>query len=549
MVQEMPAASITNPSDLGAVIVDANAPAFVSVAATDGTYKIGQTIPITVTWDENVNISGTPTLVLSNSATASYASGSGNAALVFNYAVVEGHTDSADLKVTSYSGTIADAAGNAADSITNPSDLGAVIVDANAPAFVSVAAADGTYIIGQTIPITVTWGENVNISGTVNIVLSNSATASYASGTGGTALVFNYAVTEGNTDSADLKVTSYSGTIADGAGNAADSITNPSDLGSVIVDANRPGFVSVAATDAIYYVGDVIVITVTWDDSVTISGTPELALDNNATAIYESGTGTTALVFNYTVGQNDTDDMDLSVVSYTGTITDVNGNAAGLVSGDLGSVGACGHSDPHIHPIFGDAFELPMTAACFRMLQGEELVVNALTRPTTAQEQADMVAFAKTVKGSCPKTVVIDGVFFGKLFIASEGRTLVLDYDTRKGTMNEEEYFSITSETQKGVCTPYGNKYQTALGGVQITKVCFTHSQYGKLEVHASFSSNPWVKHGIAAKLSRAAVPDLTGLFIREYQCKSMRVNKLTSQRKKTGIVKKNRVKTTMQPI
>ena len=61
-------------------------------------------------------------------------------------------------------------------------------------------------------------------------------------------------------------------------------------------------------------------------------------MSNSATAQYDSGTGTTSLVFKYTVGVSDNDSADLSVSSYSGTILDEAGNAAGAVIGDLGNV-------------------------------------------------------------------------------------------------------------------------------------------------------------------------------------------------------------------
>ena len=69
------------------------------------------------TWDEAVVVSGTPTLTLSNSATASYTSGTGNTALVFTYTVADGDGDTSDLLISSYSGTITDAAGGAAAAV------------------------------------------------------------------------------------------------------------------------------------------------------------------------------------------------------------------------------------------------------------------------------------------------------------------------------------------------------------------------------------------------------------------------------------------------
>ena len=54
-----------------------------------------------------------------------------------------------------------DAAGNAIDTTVTGGDLGTVTVDGAVPTFSSVAATDGTYGIGDTLSITVTWGEAV----------------------------------------------------------------------------------------------------------------------------------------------------------------------------------------------------------------------------------------------------------------------------------------------------------------------------------------------------------------------------------------------------
>ena len=80
------------------------------------------------------------------------------------------------------------------------------------------------------------------------MTLSNNATATYQSGTGSPALVFRYTVASGNTDSSDLSVSSYSGTITDTAGNSAGAASG--DLGSVIVDANAPIISSVSPSSS-----------------------------------------------------------------------------------------------------------------------------------------------------------------------------------------------------------------------------------------------------------------------------------------------------------
>jgi len=317
--------------DLGAVTVDGDAPDFSSVAATDGAYGVGDLLTITVTWDEAV-VTSDGTLALDNGDTASYSSGSGTTAIVFTTTIAEDDTTSTDLSVSSYGGTIADAAGGAAGAASG--DLGSVTVDGDAPDLSSVAATDGAYGVGDVLTITVTWDEAV-VTSDGTLALDNGDTASYSSGSGTTAIVFTTTIAEDDTTSTDLSVSSYGGTIADAAGGAAGAASG--DLGAVTVDGDAPDFSSVAATDGAYGVGDVLTITVTWDEAVVTSDGTR-ALDNGDTASYSSGSGTTAIVFTTTIAEDDTTSSDLSVSSYGGTIADAAGGAAGAASGDLGAV-------------------------------------------------------------------------------------------------------------------------------------------------------------------------------------------------------------------
>ena len=90
----------------------------------------GKTITFTVDTSEAVNAVGSA-LTLSNGATAAYTSGSGSETLTFSYTVAAGDASTADLKVTGYSGTIADAAGNALAAASVTEDTGVAIITAH----------------------------------------------------------------------------------------------------------------------------------------------------------------------------------------------------------------------------------------------------------------------------------------------------------------------------------------------------------------------------------------------------------------------------------
>src|SRR5262249_17239504 len=154
----------------------------------------------------------------------SYVSGSGSNTLLFNYSVIAGN-NSVDLaypNITSLAlngGTIKDGVNNA--TLTLPATPGAgslvtnkdIVIDGVAPTVTNVTstAADGSYGIGSLIPITVTFSEAVNVTGTPQLALSTTSPATtlvnYSSGSGTSTLTFNYTVASGNA-SVDLAYTS-----------------------------------------------------------------------------------------------------------------------------------------------------------------------------------------------------------------------------------------------------------------------------------------------------------------------------------------------------
>ena len=102
--------------------------------------------------------------------------------------------------------------------------------------------------------------------------------------------------------------------------------------------------VTSSTANGTYGVGAVISIQVTFSGVVTVTGTPQLALNSGGTASYVSGSGSNTLNFNYTVGAGQSSaDLDYTSTSaLTGTI---NGPAAPATltlsaPGAAGSLGA-----------------------------------------------------------------------------------------------------------------------------------------------------------------------------------------------------------------
>ena len=92
--------------------------------------------------------------------------------------------------------------------------------------------------------------------------------------------------------------------------------TTPPEVSSVAISSN-PG------TDRTYAEGDEIQVTVTFSETVEVTGTPQLSLElggGGRTAAYEGGSGTADLVFAYEVadGESDTDGVGVEADSLSG---------------------------------------------------------------------------------------------------------------------------------------------------------------------------------------------------------------------------------------
>ena len=233
---------------------DTTAPTVSSVAITgdpgdDDTYGLGDAIQVTVTFSEDVTVTGTPLLELDfdgTAKTASYRSTSG-ANVVFSYIVALDESDADGIaigadKLSLNEGTIKDVAENdatlthaavAADSGHKVDSSDRIAPTILSLSFTSDPGSDRTYGTGDTIQVTVTFSENVTVTGAPQLELSMSGSASSArqasyssSNSSGANVVFEYTVAVGDRASDGLeiranKLTLNGGAIQDASGNDA----------------------------------------------------------------------------------------------------------------------------------------------------------------------------------------------------------------------------------------------------------------------------------------------------------------------------------------
>ena len=138
-------------------MIDGVVPTITNVTSTvsDGSFKINDVIPITITFDDVVTVSGTPQITLetgTSDAVVNYTYGSGTNTLTFFYAVAEGHVSSdldyvATNSLALNSGTINDGSGNAANlTLAIPGNSGSLsnnktlVLDAVVPTISSISS-------------------------------------------------------------------------------------------------------------------------------------------------------------------------------------------------------------------------------------------------------------------------------------------------------------------------------------------------------------------------------------------------------------------------
>ena len=372
-------------SNASVTVDDQAIPVVLSVSSnsTGATYQGGDVIDVLVTFSEAVDVTNTPQMILAvgspnTSQTVDYTSGTGNAALRFDYTVQSGDvSDDLDYVGTGSlilnGGTIKDGSSNTNDGVLtlaspgDPNSLGnneALVIDGVYPTFekawqydtdgdgnideivveLSEAVSDGSVVFGD---FSISGGNTVDGFSTATGASANTKDAAdndkyltlEVSVTGTATVGVSYTDNDSGNDLEDL------------SGN--DAASN----GSMIVDDQAvPVVLSVSSATAAgkYEAGDVIDVLVTFSEPVDVTGTPRIVIATGATTTsqnvnYTSGSTSSALQFDYTVQTSDaSDDLDYvgtgSLELNTGAIKDrslnTNNAVLTLVSpGDPNSLG------------------------------------------------------------------------------------------------------------------------------------------------------------------------------------------------------------------
>ena len=339
---------------------------------TDRTYAAGDEIQVTVTFNETVEVTGTPQLSLElggGRRTATHGGGAG-ASVVFVYEVADGESDTDGVGVEADSlsgGTIRDEARNNAE--LDYDGLGADSghkVDGVKP---EVAATGGAVVNGTSLTLTYDeplGGSSTPDAGDFTVSGGDRTRTVTRVSLSGSTVVLTLDVGAEHLE-AGIRVSYTPGTnaIRDVPGNEAEGLsqepvandtpdTTPPVVSSLAISSN-PG------SDQIYAAKDVIEVTVAFNETVKVEGTPQLRLrvgTRNRPAGYLRGTDTSELVFGYEVadGDEDTDGVSVEASRLTlngGTVKDEADNPAELAHEALAT--QAGHRVDGVRPAFVSA--------------------------------------------------------------------------------------------------------------------------------------------------------------------------------------------------
>ena len=303
------------------VVVDARAPDIVSTDVDNDGFTNSRTISYTVIFGNAVTGFAVSDITVSGTAGATASALSETSPSRYTFDVIAGQDGTVSVSIdagmvtfvtpvgqntvsntvsNTYTATIDTVQPEYRSSVTT--DFTTITITANEQLVAGILTTDGFGISGTN------WVSGVKVSGSTVIL------------TVGTPIIPRNPPT-----------VSYGGsTITDRAGNALVEFEFQR-----VTDTLPPIVTRVSAEeDGVYTAGNTINIRVTFNEAVTVTGTPRLLLetgDVDAVAVYDSGSGGTILLFRYTVtAEHDSD--DLNYVN-TGSLT-LDGGAAAILDAD-----------------------------------------------------------------------------------------------------------------------------------------------------------------------------------------------------------------------
>lgn len=348
-------------TDSNNILINVVQPSVVSVAVTapvpaNGTYSLGQQIEFTVTYNEKVKVSGYPSLQIrlnTGIVLARYVGGTETTALKFRYTVGSNQVDNDGINILSPivldNGTIKNLSGiqDASLVLTSVASTSGIFIDSATGPYVQLVGKplNGIYLENQNLDFTLTFNSNVAVTNMprLSILVGDTlAYANYQSSNGSKILTFRYTPTSAHEDFDGIFLSGpidlNNGSILDSSNRSAILTYSPPSTNGILVDGTSPGILSVTGPLSGNFVLDnELSFTVKFSEVVLVTGVPTLSITVGNTprlASYESGSGSSSLVFKYKVLANESDLNGIEISSPLnlngGTIVDLRNHSAAL---------------------------------------------------------------------------------------------------------------------------------------------------------------------------------------------------------------------------
>ncbi|MBH3339813.1 DUF4347 domain-containing protein [Pseudomonas mendocina] len=328
-------------TDILAINVNSLSPRITDVSSStaNGTYKIGDTITITTTFDQVVTVDtsgGIPALLLETGAVdrnATYFSGSGSNTLTFIYTVQAGDlsadldyqsTAALSLNGSSIRGLSANDAVLTLPSLGAAGSLGAnkaLVVDGVRPAAVNIILSDTSLRIGETTTLTIVFNEAVQGLDLADFTTPNGSLSGLSSNDGGLTWTATFTPSTNITDPSNIISLNNAG-VMDSAGNIGTGITNS---GNFAIDTLRPTATIVVADTALR-AGQSTTVTITFSEAVSGFAIDDLTVENGSLSGLSSNDGGITWTATLTPGANVVDSSNRITLNNSG-VQDFAGNA------------------------------------------------------------------------------------------------------------------------------------------------------------------------------------------------------------------------------
>lgn len=330
-----------------------------TIMPINGWKKLGDDIDVTLLFSLPVTVTDMPYIEAQigfNTRRFYYYAGDGTTSLTFRYSVTSADLDidgidfASNIELNGGALTYSPRASvieNVPTTLSNPDSQ--IKVDGIVPYITQVTApAGGNYMDGQQLKYHLYYSEKVDVTGVpgFNLNLSSGTVATkYKSGSGTAVLEFSHlllvtdADADGFTTGSLLSLNTLAGiTIVDQAGNSISSSIYTTSSTDILINVIQPTIMTVTPPAAgTYTLSQNMDFAVAMSEATNITGTPAIPVVLNTgtvLATYLSGTGTSSLIFRYTVQTNHVDTDGITLISPMllngGTIENLSGtqNAA-----------------------------------------------------------------------------------------------------------------------------------------------------------------------------------------------------------------------------